>query len=173
MPTAEKKERTITGDEALRRYVENPSPASEPVRDERLRSCEVTGDHIIFHLMDGRLLSVPIAWSWRLMEATEEERQNFEVGTYVVHWPDVDEDLSVQGALRGAPAPRPGSRTTSPEAPDWPPARVKRLRMNLGLTQSELAEQMGVRQATVSDWENGYIEPSPMARRLLAALGRT
>ena len=62
-----------------------------------------------FHLRNGRSVTVPLSWSWRLMQATDEEMQNLEdsAGGYVVHWPDVDEDLSRQAALCGTPAPRP------------------------------------------------------------------
>nr|WP_262706684.1 helix-turn-helix domain-containing protein [Salinibacter ruber] len=44
------------------------------------------------------------------------------------------------------------------------------MRENLGVSQGELAKRMGVRQATVSDWETGKQSPSPMARRLLDRL---
>jgi len=69
----------------------------------------VTDDFITFSLVDGRVVSVPLAWSWRLSEATRAQRENFEIigDGYGVHWPDVDEDLSVEGMLHGVPAPRP------------------------------------------------------------------
>jgi hypothetical protein len=57
------------------------------------------------HLADGRVLSVPLAWSWRLSAATPEQRARYELngdGTGI-HWPDVDEDLSVRGLLLGTP----------------------------------------------------------------------
>lgn len=68
---------------------------------------EVTDDELIVSLADGRRLSVPIAWYPRLANATSDQRRNWEViGPGVgFHWPDVDEDLSVEGMLRGAPAP--------------------------------------------------------------------
>jgi hypothetical protein len=68
---------------------------------------EVTDDELIVSLADGRRLSVPIAWYPRLANATPEQRRNWEIiGPGVgFHWPDVDEDLSVEGMLRGAPAP--------------------------------------------------------------------
>ena len=52
------------------------------------------------------MVSAPLAWYPRLMAATREERENWRLagGGYGVHWPDVDEDLSVDGLLRGAPA---------------------------------------------------------------------
>ncbi len=76
--------------------------ASEP----RLTSIEVSDDTITAHLVDGRTISVPLVWSWRLTGATPEQRQNYEIigGGQGVHWPDVDEDISVRGMLDGIPA---------------------------------------------------------------------
>jgi hypothetical protein len=67
----------------------------------------VTKDEIIADLADGRVISVPLAWSWRLSEATPAQRSNFRlIGTgQGVHWPEVD--ISVEGLLHGGPAPRP------------------------------------------------------------------
>lgn len=83
--------------------------------DPRIKTVRVTQDEIIADLVDGRIISVPLAWSWRLSEATAAQRANFRlIGMgQGVHWPDVDEDLSVEGMLHGAPAPRPRSRATS------------------------------------------------------------
>ncbi|HSN76578.1 MAG TPA: DUF2442 domain-containing protein, partial [Anaerolineae bacterium] len=59
-------------------------------------------------LLDGRTTIVPLAWYPRLLHATPQERNNWKVagGGYGIHWPDIDEDLSVEGLLRGLPAPR-------------------------------------------------------------------
>jgi hypothetical protein len=59
--------------------------------------------------MDGRTISVPLAWSWRLSEATPKQRANWEIigDGHGVHWPDIDEDISAEGMLCGIPAPRP------------------------------------------------------------------
>ena len=77
--------------------------------DPRIKAVLVTEDLITFDLVDGRTVSVPLAWSWRLSEATPEQRARFEIigGGQGVHWPDVDEDLSAQGMLTGMPARRP------------------------------------------------------------------
>jgi hypothetical protein len=66
----------------------------------------VTDDLISAELADGRAISVPLAWSWRLSEATPEQRSSFEIiGSGLgVHWPDVDEDISATGMLYGIPA---------------------------------------------------------------------
>ena len=79
--------------------------------DPRIRDVRVTEDEIIAHLADGRVISVPLAWSWRLSEATGKQRANFRlIGSgQGVHWPDVDEDISVEGMLHGIPAHRPRS----------------------------------------------------------------
>ncbi len=76
--------------------------------DERVAGVAVTQDTLTVDLMDGRSISVPLAWYPRLFNATDPERQNWQLagGGYGIHWPDVDEDLSTEGLLRGAPAPR-------------------------------------------------------------------
>ena len=73
---------------------------------------EVTNELIPARLADGRTIRVPLAWSWRLSNATPEQRQRFEIiGTgQGIHWPDVDEDISAIGMLTGTPA-RPPKRT--------------------------------------------------------------
>ncbi len=82
---------------------------SAPASDLRVRDVRIDDDRLTVELMDGRGIAVPLAWYPRLFEATPAQRQNWEVagGGYGIHWPDVDEDLSTEGLLRGAPAPRP------------------------------------------------------------------
>lgn len=77
--------------------------------EPRIASIEVDADEITAHLTDGRTISVPLAWSWRLSEATPEQRRHYEImgSGQGVHWPEVDEDISVKGMLYGIPAPRP------------------------------------------------------------------
>lgn len=79
------------------------------VTEPRLRDVQVTEDEIIAQLLDGRTISVPLIWSWRLSEATEAQRQHFEVlgDGQGIRWPDIDEDISVEGMLHGSPARRP------------------------------------------------------------------
>src|SRR5687767_4863740 len=76
--------------------------------DERVTTVTVDEDTLTVGLMDGRAISVPLAWYPRLLHASPAQRQNWQVAGagYGIHWPDVDEDLSVEGLLRGAPAPR-------------------------------------------------------------------
>ncbi|NJN96051.1 MAG: DUF2442 domain-containing protein [Anaerolineales bacterium] len=75
----------------------------------KIKDMVVTEDLITAYLTDGRIISVPLVWSWRLAEATQEQRANFEIigNGYGVHWPDIDEDISAEGMLYGIPAPRP------------------------------------------------------------------
>lgn len=83
--------------------------------EARILNASVTEDTITAELVDGRTISVPLAWSWRLSEATPEQRSKFEIigsGTGI-HWPDLDEDISVDGMLHGIPARRPASRQPS------------------------------------------------------------
>ena len=81
--------------------------------EPRVMSIEVSDDEIIAHLVDGRTISVPLVWSWRLSEATPEQRQHCEIlgDGQGIHWPDIDEDISVEGMLHGAPASRPTTST--------------------------------------------------------------
>src|SRR5262245_28219845 len=75
--------------------------------DERVAGVEFTEDTLSVALMDGRTIIVPLAWYPRLLNATRAQRKNWQVagGGYGIHWPDIDEDLSTEGLLRGAPAP--------------------------------------------------------------------
>jgi hypothetical protein len=77
--------------------------------EPRIQNVKITSDAIIAYLVDGRVLSVPLVWSWRLSEATAKQRRRFELigDGQGVHWPDVDEDISVEGMLHGIPAHRP------------------------------------------------------------------
>src|SRR5215470_7436238 len=83
--------------------------------EPRIQHVRVTADEIIARLADGRVISVPLAWSWRLSDATPRQRARFRlIGSgQGVHWPDVDEDISVEGMLHGVPAPRPQARAAS------------------------------------------------------------
>ena len=88
------------------------STAAEFTSDPRIRAVRVTADDLVARLADGRVISVPLAWSWRLSEATPRQRANFRlIGEgQGVHWPEVDEDISVEGMLHGIPARPPGPK---------------------------------------------------------------
>lgn len=82
---------------------------SVPKTDLRIKSVSCDDDRLTVDLMDGRSIAVPLAWYPRLFDATPAQRGRWELagGGYGVHWPDIDEDLSVEGFLRGAAAPQP------------------------------------------------------------------
>jgi hypothetical protein len=73
---------------------------------ERVKNVDFTEDTIAVDLMDGRTIIVPLAWYPTLLEASPEQRSNWKISGagYGIHWPDIDEDLSAEGLLRGAPA---------------------------------------------------------------------
>ncbi len=78
-----------------------------PAADLGVKAVAFDTDRLSVELMDGRAISVPLVWFPRLANATPEQRANFEVagGGYGIHWPEIDEVLSTEGMLRGAPAP--------------------------------------------------------------------
>ncbi len=80
--------------------------------EPRIKNVEVTEETITAHLFDGRVIIVPLAWSWRLSDATPEQRNNFEIiqDGQGVHWLDIDEDISARGMLHGVPAHRPAQK---------------------------------------------------------------
>jgi hypothetical protein len=96
--------------------------------DATIQRVEVTDETITAHLTDGRVISVPLAWSWRLSDATPAQRANWELigDGYGVHWPDVDEDISAEGMLNGVPAPRPRNKSTRPANKRLQPTAVRR-----------------------------------------------
>ena len=75
--------------------IESPTAAATSVR--------VTEEELTFDLADGRSVSAPLAWYPRLLHGTPDERANWRlIGRgYGVHWPDLDEDVSVENLLRG------------------------------------------------------------------------
>ena len=81
--------------------------------DERVASVSFTPDSLSVALRDGRTSSVPLTWYPRLLHAWQEQLANWKVsgGGYGIPWPDLDEDLSTEGVLRGAPAPRHPTKT--------------------------------------------------------------
>jgi len=73
------------------------------VQEVRARKVKVSEDSLAIDLVDGRTIIAPLLWYPRLWHGTPQERKNFEIvgdGT-LIHWPDLDEDLSVSGILAG------------------------------------------------------------------------
>ena len=72
-------------------------------RDVFAESVQFSEDSMTVFLDDGRALSVPLAWYPRLLHGTKQEREKFELigNGEGIHWPDLDEDISVEGLLAG------------------------------------------------------------------------
>jgi hypothetical protein len=69
------------------------------------RDVQITDDTLTFVLSDGRSISAPLVWFPRLLHGTPEERSHWEIGSGIgIHWPDLDEDISVEGMLLGRPS---------------------------------------------------------------------
>lgn len=77
--------------------------------DPRIKDIKIDESSITAFLEDGRIINVPLAWSWRLSNASGKQRKNFIISKngLGVHWPDIDEDLSARGFLYGIPAHHP------------------------------------------------------------------
>jgi hypothetical protein len=71
------------------------------VGDLRARAVEFTASELIVTLADGRKIATPLDWYPRLKQASAAQRENYEIMPMGIHWPDVDEDLSVAGMLKG------------------------------------------------------------------------
>lgn len=74
--------------------------------DIRVSAVRFENDSLVVDLMDGRSIAAPVAWFPRLDQASDAQRANWEVAGagYGLHWPDLDEDISTEGLLRGAPS---------------------------------------------------------------------
>ena len=83
-------------------------PGSELKPGERVKNVHLNEDTLIVDLADGRTIVTPLVWYPRLLQATPSERSNWQISSagFGIHWPDIDEDLSTEGLLRGAPAAR-------------------------------------------------------------------
>jgi hypothetical protein len=77
--------------------------------DKRVKNVHFTDKTISIDLMNGQTITVPLVWYPRLLNATPEQRASWRVAGsgYGIHWEAIDEDLSTEGMLRGAPAPAP------------------------------------------------------------------
>ena len=76
------------------------------VRTTLAESISVTEDSLIVDLNDGRTVTVPLAWFPRLLSGSDEERKDFRlIGKGEgIHWPQLDEDISVEGLIFGRPS---------------------------------------------------------------------
>jgi hypothetical protein len=71
-----------------------------------VKAVRFTEDTMAVDLIDGRTITVPLVWYPKLLDATAEQRRNWQISGagYGLHRPDLDEDLSTEGLVRGAPA---------------------------------------------------------------------
>lgn len=136
--------------------------------DERIVGVSFDADSVRFDLADGRALIIPVGWYPKIASAGPDEQNRYEIvnGGFGVHWPDLDEDLEIFGLLAGNAAPdvRTITKISGPHITEY--------REITGMSQAELAEQLGVRQATISDWEQGKAEPSRLAQQKLSGMIR-
>ena len=79
-----------------------------PSPGERVCNVRFSEDSIHVELEDGRVISAPLAFYPRLLTASPDQLDNWQISAagFGIHWPDLDEDLSTEGLLQGAPAPR-------------------------------------------------------------------
>jgi hypothetical protein len=71
------------------------------VGDLKPRAVEFTASELVVTLVDGRKIATPLDWYPRLQQASAVERANFEIMPMGIHWPLIDEDLSIAGMLKG------------------------------------------------------------------------
>jgi len=98
------------------------------IREARAQDVRVDGEVLSVDLTDGRTIIAPLAWYPRLFYGDANERANFEIigdGRYI-HWPDLDEDLTVAGILAGRP-----SHESTKSLKTWLDARPKRTKQHL------------------------------------------
>lgn len=90
-------------------------PTSAIEADIRITEVRIDAETLSVDLQDGRTISVPIAWFPRLAGATKAQRDDFEIAGagYGIHWPQIDEDLSSAGLLKGAPGVLPKGKAAA------------------------------------------------------------
>jgi hypothetical protein len=74
------------------------------IGDLHASSVDFTATELVVTLADGRKIVTPLAWYPRLQQASPAQRANYEIMPMGVHWPDIDEDLSIIGMLKGQKA---------------------------------------------------------------------
>lgn len=81
--------------------------STAPEHEPRARAVRVTDDELVVEITDGRRIAVPLSWFPRLLHASPTKRDRWELlgNGEGIHWPDLDEDVSVSGLLRGVVAP--------------------------------------------------------------------
>ncbi|MGA9320963.1 MAG: DUF2442 domain-containing protein [Xanthobacteraceae bacterium] len=74
------------------------------VGDLKARAVEFTATELVVTLADGRKIATPLDWYPRLQRASPAQRAQYEIMPMGIHWPAIDEDLSIAGMLKGRPA---------------------------------------------------------------------
>lgn len=101
---------------------------------------------------DGRILWQSLLYYRRLMDATEEQRNNYAIGAFGIHWPDIDEDVSFESFEYDNPEPK----------------GISKLLLSLPeLNMSALARRLGIQQSLLAAYKNGTKTPSPERERLI------
>ena len=109
------------------------STSSLEVESATARGVRVTADALVVELQDGRVVSVPLGWYPRLAEGTPGERRRWElIGPGIgIHWPDLDEDISVEALLLGQ-----GSNESAASLRRWRSSRRRPAHKRLEPTRS-------------------------------------
>lgn len=101
---------------------------------------------------DGRTLWQSLLYYRRLMDATEEQRNNYSIGAFGIRWPDIDEDVSFE----------------SFEYDDPEPTGISKLLLSLPeLNLSALARRIGIQQSLLAAYKNGTKKPSPEREQII------
>lgn len=76
------------------------------IRRSNAQDIRITKDEMVVELIDGRTIIVPLVWYPRILNATDRERENWRLigNGEGIHWPDLDEDISVEHLLAGVPS---------------------------------------------------------------------
>ncbi|NET50694.1 MAG: DUF2442 domain-containing protein, partial [Merismopedia sp. SIO2A8] len=76
------------------------------IDSQTVKRVEVTDEFLTVNLMDGRVISAPVTWYPRLLNASQAERENWRLtgGKTGIHWPDLDEDISIRNIILGQPS---------------------------------------------------------------------
>jgi hypothetical protein len=82
------------------------STLENKIKEARATKIKITEEELIAFLDDGRTIAVPLSWYPRLLNGSEKERNNWRfIGEGIgIHWPELDEDISVEGLIDGIPS---------------------------------------------------------------------
>jgi excisionase family DNA binding protein len=133
----------------------NPARQPEPPEKSRPVSVQFTNTQLVVTLHDGRTIGTPLEWYLTLSHATAEQRANYELMIDGIHWPDLDEDLSIDGMLMG-------------RRPRWP-ATVDEWQRHLAELREHAEEVMTVQEVAQAFGKSRYTVHAAIRRRRLPA----